>query len=123
MTVCDLQQIRVGSAVVCPTKIGGTHMHRFRLMWIVAAALFVAAPAARAAQDDSATVGWFLREIAIARALPAPTEAGAAGVLKAAGVSLPSLDPSKALTEQDVVAIGKSFGINSTTRAPNAPFT
>jgi hypothetical protein len=43
-------------------------------------------------------------------------------VLKAAGVSLPSLDAAKPLTEQDVVAIAKSLGISTTTRAPDAPF-
>jgi len=98
-------------------------MNRPRLIWSVAAALLVVASVAFAAKDDSATVGWLLREIAIARGLSAPTEAGAARALGAAGVSIPSLDPAKSLTEQDVVAIAKSFGIDVTTRTPDAPFT
>jgi|KBSSwiStaDraftv2_1062776.scaffolds.fasta_scaffold82995_3 hypothetical protein len=98
-------------------------MHRFRLISIVAAALLFGTSVTLAAQDDSATVGWLLREIAITRGMSAPTEAGAAQVLKAAGVALPSLDPAKSLTEQDVVAIAKSFGIDAKTRNPNAPFT
>ena len=98
-------------------------MNRPRLIWSVAAALLVVASVAFAAKDDSATVGWLLREIAIARGLSAPTEAGAARALGAAGVSIPSLDPAKSLTEQDVVAIAKSFGIDAKTRNPNAPFT
>ena len=98
-------------------------MNGFRLISTVAAALLVGTSVTLAAQDDSATVGWLLREIAITRGLSAPTEAGAAQVLKAAGVALPSLDPAKSLTEQDVVAIAKSFGIDAKTRNPNAPFT
>jgi hypothetical protein len=98
-------------------------MNGFRLIGIVAAALLVETSVALAAQDDSATVGWLLREIAIARGLSAPTETGAAQVLEAAGVAVPSLDPAKPLTEQDVVAIAKPFGIDTTTRTPNAPFT
>ena len=98
-------------------------MRRFGLIGTVAAALLVVAPAALAVQDDAATAGWFLREIAIARGLSAPTEGEAAAVLARAGMNVPSLDPAKPLTEQDVVAIGKSFGISATTRSPNAPVT
>ncbi|HJQ99156.1 MAG TPA: hypothetical protein VJ826_12665 [Candidatus Polarisedimenticolaceae bacterium] len=97
--------------------------HKHRIISTVAATLLFVAPAALAAQDDSATVGWLLREIAAARGLSTPTEAGAAGALQAAGIALPSLDPAKSLTERDVVAIGKSLGINATTRNPDAPFT
>jgi hypothetical protein len=97
--------------------------HKNRIIWTVAATLLVVAPAALAIQDDSATVGWLLREIATARGLSAPTEAGAAEALKAAGIAVPSLDPAKQLTDHDVVAIGKSLGISTTTRTPDAPFT
>jgi len=79
------------------------------------------APATLATQDDSATVGWLLREIAAARGLSVPTEAGAAEVLRTAGVAVPSLDPAKPLKEGDVVAIGRSLGISTTTRTPDAP--
>ena len=98
-------------------------MHKFRLIWVVAATLLVVAPAALATQEDSPTVGWLLREIATARGLSAPTEAGAAEVLEAAGITVPSLDPAKQLTDHDVVAIGKSLGISTTTQTPDAPFT
>src|SRR5512145_1915595 len=98
-------------------------MHKFRLIWTVAATLVVVAPAALATQDDSPTVGWLLREIATTRGLSAPTEAGAAEVLAAAGIAVPSLDPAKQLTDHDVVAIGKSLGISTTTQTPDAPFT
>jgi hypothetical protein len=97
--------------------------HKFRLVLTVAATLLVVAPAALATQDDSPTVGWLLREIATARGLSAPTEAGAAEVLEAAGIAVPSLDPAKQLTDHDVVAIGKSLGISTTTQTPGAPFT
>ena len=97
--------------------------HKHRIILTVAATLLVVAPAALAAPDDSATVGWFLREIATSRGLPAPTEAGAANALKAAGIAVPALDPAKPLTDQDVVAIGRSLGIHATTSSPNAPFT
>ena len=97
--------------------------HKHRIIWTVAAALLVVAPAALATQDDSATVGWLLKEIATARGLSAPTEAGSAEALKAAGIAVPSLDPAKQLTERDVVAIGKSLGISTTTRTPDGPFT
>ena len=97
--------------------------HKQRIISTVAATLLFVAPGALAAQDDSATVGWLLREIATARRLSAPTEAGAAQALKAAGIAVPSLDPAKQLTERDVVAIGKSLGIDATTRTPDAPFT
>jgi hypothetical protein len=96
---------------------------KHRIISTVAATLLFVAPAALAAQDDSATAGWFLREIAAARGLPSPTEAGAGSALRAAGIAVPSLDPAKPLTERDVVAIGKSVGINATTRRPDAPFT
>jgi acyl-CoA synthetase (NDP forming) len=97
--------------------------HKHRIISTVAATLFFVAPAALAAQDDSATVGWLLKEIASARGLSAPTEAGSAETLKAAGIAVPSLDPAKQLTERDVVAIGQSLGIDVTTRTPDAPFT
>ena len=97
--------------------------HKHRIILAVATTLLLVAPAALATQDDSATVGWLLREVATARGLSAPTEAGAAEALKAAGIAVPSLDPAKQLTDRDVVAIGKSLGINTTTRTPDAPFT
>ena len=96
--------------------------HKHRIISTVAATLLFVAPAALAAQDDSATVGWLLREIASARGLSAPTEAGSAETLNAAGIAVPSLDPAKQLTERDVVVIGKSLGIDVTTRTPDAPF-
>jgi hypothetical protein len=96
--------------------------HKFRLIWTIAAML-LAAPAALATQDDSPTVGWLLKEIATARGLPAPTEAGAAEALEASGIEIPSLDPAKRLTDHDVVAIGNSLGISTTTQTPDAPFT
>ena len=97
--------------------------HKHRIISTVAATLLFLAPATLAAQDDSATVGWLLREIATARGLSAPTEAGAAEALKTAGIAVPSLDPAKQLTERDVVAIGRSLDINATTRHPDAPVT
>ena len=96
--------------------------HKFRLVCTIAATL-LAAPAALATQDDSPTVGWLLKEIATARGLPAPTDAAAAEALEAAGIAIPSLDPAKRLTDHDVVAIGRSLGINTTTQTPDAPFT
>ena len=98
-----------------------THKH-WIISIIVAATLLFVTPAALAAQDESATVGWLFKEIAAARGLPAPTEAGAAEALRAAGIAVPSLDSSKQLTERDVVAIGQSLGISATTRNPDAPF-
>ena len=98
-------------------------MRKFRFIWTVAATLLVVAPAALATQDDSPTVGWLLREIAAARGLSAPTETGAAEVLEAAGIAVPSLDPAKQLTDHDVVAIAKSLGISTTTQTPDKPFT
>src|SRR5512145_1630174 len=83
--------------------------------------LLAVAPVSLAApQDDKATVGWFLKEIATARGLSAPTEAGAAQVLRTAGIDVPSLDPAKELTEQDAVAIGDSLGVTTTTQNPDA---
>src|SRR5262245_33637999 len=97
-------------------------MHKTRVM-TVAATLILVTSVALATQDDAATVGWLLREIATARGLSASTEAGAAEVLTAAGIALPRLDPAKRLTDHDVVAIGTSLGISTTTRTPDAPFT
>lgn len=97
---------------------------KIRFVWAIAALSLVVAPVALAApKDEAPTVGWFLKEIASARGLAAPTDAGAADVLKASGVAVPSLDPSKTLTEGDVVAIGRSVGFTATTQNPAAPFT
>ena len=90
---------------------------------IVALMLFVAPMAIAAPKDEAATVGWFLKEIASARGLSAPSEAGAAQVLKAAGIAVPALDPTKTLTEGDVVAIGRSVGFTTTTQTPGASLT
>ena len=95
--------------------------NKLRFVVSVAAMLLVVAPMALAApKEETATVGWFLKEIATARGLSAPTEAGAAQVLRAAGVAVPSLDPGKVLTERDAVAIGQSVGFTTTTRNPDA---
>lgn len=84
---------------------------------------FVLAGAAVAApKSDPATVGWFLKEIASARHLTANTEPEAIAAIKASGISLPALDPAKALTEGDVVSIGRAFGVTLTTQAPATTF-
>src|SRR5262245_27679173 len=85
---------------------------------LTAATVALAAP-----RDEKATVGWFLKEVATARGLSAPSEAGAADVLKAAGIAVPSLDAAKELTEQDAVAIGNSIGFSTTTQNPGAPLS
>ena len=95
--------------------------NKLRFGCAIAAMLLAVAPVSLAApQDDKATVGWFLKEIATARGLSAPTEAGAAQVLRTAGIDVPSLDPAKELTEQDAVAIGESLGVTTTTQNPDA---
>ena len=99
----------------------GWHVNKKRLGWSIAAVLLVAATASFAApQGEKATAGWFLKEIATARGLSAPTEAEAAQVLKAAGIAVPSLDPAGELTEKDAVAIGNALGFKTTTQYPDA---
>jgi hypothetical protein len=89
----------------------------------IAAAALLVPTAVRAAKDDGATVGWFVGEVAKARGLTVSSEAGAASALKKSGVDLPALDLAKPLTEGDVVAIGRSVGVTTTSKTPDAPFT
>jgi hypothetical protein len=84
--------------------------------------LLVGTVAALAAPRDPATVGWFLRQIASARHLPAGTDADALRSLRGAGLAVPQLDPAKPLTEGDVVAIGSALGVGVTSKSPDAPF-
>ena len=95
---------------------------RFKAM-IAAAVLVFAANGLVSAKDDSATVGWFVGEVAKVRGLTVSTESEAVSALKASGVVLPSLDLGKTLTEGDVVAIGHAVGVTTTSKNPNAPFT
>ena len=95
-----------------------------RLFMALAVVALLAAPSAVAApKDDTATVGWFLKEIATARGLSVSSEASAGQVLRDAGIQVPVLDPAKTLTEGDVVEIGRTIGVNSTTQAPQSTFT
>ncbi|HJQ98727.1 MAG TPA: hypothetical protein VJ826_10475 [Candidatus Polarisedimenticolaceae bacterium] len=95
---------------------------RFKAL-VAAAVLVFAATGLALAKDDSATVGWFVSEVAKARGLTVATESEAISALKGSGVVLPALDLGKTLTEGDVVAIGHAVGVTTTSKTPNAPFT
>src|SRR5512139_3875790 len=60
--------------------------------------------------------------IARASRLPAADPGSAASALRSRGVVLPALPPSKSLTEGDVVAIGRSLGLDLRTSRPEASF-
>jgi hypothetical protein len=96
---------------------------RFIAVAVAAAIVAGTASSAAANKDDGATVGWFVQEVAKTRGLTASSEAGAVAALKGNGVVLPVLDLSKPLTEGDVVAIGRSVGVTTTSKSPDAPFT
>jgi hypothetical protein len=96
---------------------------QIRLLAAIVAGFVALAPALAATKSDTATVGWFLSEIAKTRGLAVPSEAGAADALKASGVAVPALDAAKVLTEADVVAIGNSLGLTTTTKSPDASLT
>ena len=91
--------------------------------FVAAAVLAFAATGLASAKDDGATVGWFVNEVAKVRGLKASTETEAVTALKGSGVVLPSLDLGKALTEGDVVAIGRAVGVTTTSKNPDAPFS
>jgi hypothetical protein len=92
-----------------------------RIIVMVVFALALAIPAQAAAGD--VTVGQFLVEIAKVKNISAMDGASAAAALRAQGMTLPSLDLGKRLTEGDVAAIAQSAGINVTTTRPANPFT
>ena len=73
------------------------------------------------------TVGDFLTSYAKALNIELPASAGADALvssLRASGVKLDAnIDLAKALTQGDVVRIGKANGLRLTTRNPEAPFT
>ena len=73
------------------------------------------------------TVGDFLQSYAKALKIELPAQASGDTVmaaLKASGVKLDAgVDPSKALTQGDVVKIGKANGLRLTTNQPEAAFT
>src|SRR5436309_8587748 len=73
------------------------------------------------------TVGDFLTSYAKALNIELPASAGADALvssLRASGVKLDAnIDLAKALTQGDVVRIGKANGLRLTTRNPETPFT
>ena len=72
------------------------------------------------------TVGDFLQSYAKALKIELPDGASADTViaaLKASGVKIEGVDPAKALTQGDVVRIGKANGLRLTTTKPEAAFT
>jgi len=74
------------------------------------------------ARAGDLTVGEFLVKF-VSLKDPSAVDFNAARTrLRAAGVVLPPLDPAKALTQGDVVAIGNAAGFRLTTHDPAAPF-
>ena len=90
-------------------------------------ALIVTPSGAFAQADGASTVGDFLASYAKALRIELPATASPEIVitaLKASGIKLDDkLDPSKPLTQGDVVKIGKANGVRLTSRNPEAPFT
>jgi hypothetical protein len=89
---------------------------------------FIVTPSGAFAQNDqTSTVGDFLTAYAKAIRIELPSSADADVVLaalRASGVKLDEkMDLSKALTQADVVKIGKANGIRLTSRNPQAAFT
>jgi len=89
---------------------------------VAAAMLLVASNAFLPAFAGEQTVGDFVVKIAELKNLTATDGKMAARSLRTAGYVVPVLDLNKALTEGDVVAISKSFGIRVTTSTPDAAF-
>ena len=90
-------------------------------------ALIVTPSGAFAQADGASTVGDFLASYAKALRIELPATASPEIVitaLQASGIKLDAkLDPAKALTQADVVKIGKANGVRLTTRNPEAPFS
>ncbi|HKQ60151.1 MAG TPA: hypothetical protein VJS92_02630 [Candidatus Polarisedimenticolaceae bacterium] len=95
---------------------------RFLAVAIVLGA--VAALALPAFAAESATVGSFVRQLAVAKGLNANDARTAMDSLAARGVRLPAdLDLSAPLTERVVEKIARAAGINVTTSNPDAAFS
>ena len=94
---------------------------------LAAIALVVTSGAYADVAGNSVNVGDFLSAYARALNIELPANAGTdtlVAALKASGVKLDaSIDPAKALTQGDVVRIGKANGLRLTSRNPEAAFT
>ena len=76
--------------------------------------------------SNPVTVGDFLSAYARALNIELPANAGTDTVvaaLKASGVKLDTVDPAKALTQGDVVRIGKANGLRLSTRNADSAFS
>jgi len=87
------------------------------------AALVALALVASPVLAGSLTVGGFVQELAKSMSLASSTPTEAAQALRSAGVSLPSIDMGKTLTQGDVVAIATAAGLTVRTSTPDAEFT
>ena len=84
--------------------------------------LVAAAAAAPCVSADTTTIGDFLVDVAALRHLQVSDGPSAAAALRSSGVAVPQLDLARALTEADVVAIGRALGIRLTTTRPGDRF-
>ena len=93
----------------------------------LAALAMVILSGAYAIASNSTTVGDFLAAYAKALKIEMPANPSGdalVGTLRAAGVKLDAkVDVAKALTQGDVVKIGKANGLRLTTKSPDATFT
>ena len=100
---------------------------RSLVIGLAALALVVSSGAFANVAGSTATVGDFITAYARAMNIELPANAGTdtmVAALKASGVKLDaSIDPAKALTQGDVVRIGKANGLRLTTRNAESAFT